>query len=142
MFEQGPCCGDAHSRVILRPTGTDCVADLWHPYPSRWAGTIQSVVELLDDLVDALGRDTESSACINSGDGVVSGQPCPVHQDVESCPVLIGYGFDISGHCLLEGQCRLALYGGSEAVEVSPDVAPIAGSAGCGHVTHGRSRGG
>ena len=87
-----------------------CVVDLWHPYPSRWPDPVQSVVELLDNLADALGRDTEPSSCFGSGDGVVPGESCPVEQDDESCPVLVGYGFDTPGHCLLKGQRRMGFY--------------------------------
>jgi hypothetical protein len=46
----------------------DCVSDLWHAYPGRWAGTVESVVELLEDLVDALGCDTESLPCFVFGE--------------------------------------------------------------------------
>ena len=73
MSEDNPCCGDACSRIVLRPAMVCGLIDLWHPYPGQWTGTIQSVVELLDDLVDALRCDTEPSTCISTGDGVVSG---------------------------------------------------------------------
>ena len=113
--------------------------DLWHPYPRWWSGTVESVLELLDDLVDALGRDAESSPCFGSGDGVVSGQSCSFEEDVEPYPVLVGYGFDILGHCPSRRQCPMGFYGGSEVVEAVPEVAPISVAAGCGDVVHGRS---
>jgi hypothetical protein len=68
VFEDGQCCGDSCWRVVVRPTGTDCVSGLWDPYPGRWAGTVESVVELLEDLVDALGCDTESLPCFVFGE--------------------------------------------------------------------------
>jgi hypothetical protein len=78
-------------------------SDLWHPYPGRGAGTVESVVELLDDLVDTLRRDTEPSTSFGSGDGVVSGESCPFEEDFESCPLLTGDGFDTQGRGHPEG---------------------------------------